>query len=682
MSGKTDIHWPRVTGLRPALEPSRPAVDERVPGPMPGARTGSKALIKVGYACNEHCSFCHTLEVRHVQGSTTEVDRKIRRAAELGHEMVVLSGGEPTIRPELIHWATLTASLGLDFGLVTNGQMLAYPEVVEKLVERRLRYVYLSLHGGTRKIHNLMVRSDAFDAAFQAVRNLTGRGLDFSVNCVITKHNVEHLRGLVDSLLPFSDVAIKFSMVEPKGGGDKLFDHLMPRVEQVAERVMDAIAYGDRRVAELSRPGDRAEGQRGPSFSHGAIPLCLMPGYEDRFDDLKTHAYRTMIEVGEPDFFPVDDLNKTHAEPCRGCALRGPCPGLYKGYHEAFGATELHPRRDRPRSNSYNYELAKLINLAVEPVGHDSHVSHEQCPLLAESLASGRLGVTPWDRGRDLFVRNGSRLARFRAESRDFSDVEISEIKHELGQLYLDVSRKHAPDDFARDLVQLRRSAMCDGCPSHGSCSGMFEPLLEDVFTRDDAKVRELLTQLRGDVLDLGCGEGPYAEILAPLATSKQIRYLGVDPDAAAIARLRVRWPWADLLVSDGEQLQLGEAPGSDERSFDHVLILRSWNHLREPERVLARLLPRVRAGGSLTIVDNVAFGLARTRVQTHRAERSRAAFEHYRNDALADAAAVLAGFTTAFGLIELARREVGPQTSNQWLLHVRVNGSSAPQAL
>jgi MoaA/NifB/PqqE/SkfB family radical SAM enzyme/SAM-dependent methyltransferase len=626
-----------------------------VPGPTPGARTGTKALIKVGYACNEHCSFCHTLEVRHIQGSTAEVDRKIRRAAELGHEMVVLSGGEPTIRPELIHWASLTASLGLDFGLVTNGQMLAYGDVVEKLIERRLRYVYLSLHGGTSKIHNLMVRSDAFEAAFAAVRNLTGRGLDFSVNCVITRHNVLHLRGLVDTLLPFTDVAIKFSMVEPKGGGDKLFDHLMPRVELVAEKVMQAIAYGDRRVAEL--------GQHGPSFSHGAIPLCLMPGYEDRFDDLKTHAYRTMIEVGEPDFFPVDDLNKTQPEPCRGCALRGPCPGLYNGYNEAFGALELHPRRDRPRSNSFNYRLAKLVSMSLDAQ------THEQCPLRA-SAGGGHsaLGVTPWDRGRDLYVRNGPRLARFRADSRDFSDAEINEIKHELGQLYLDVSRKPAPDDFARDLVQLQRSSLCDGCPDFSTCTGMFEPLFEDVFTRDDAEVRTRLSALRGDVLDLGCGEGPYAEILGPLASSGQIRYLGVDPDGEAIAGLRERWAWAELIVSSGEQLELGD------RSFDHVLILRSWNHLREPERVLASLLPRVRPGGTLTIVDNVAFGLARTREQTQRAERSRAAFEHYRNDTLRDAARVVEAFGSEYALTTLARLEAGPSTSNQWLLHVRVD--------
>ena len=611
--------------------------------------TRVKALIKVGYACNEHCSFCHTLEVRHIQGSTEEIDAKIRRAAALGHSMIVLSGGEPTIRPELVHWATLSASLGLDFGLVTNGQMLAYPDLVDRLIERRLKYVYLSLHGGSRKIHNLMVRSDAYDAAYAAVGNLSGRGIDFSVNCVITKHNVDHLIGLVDALLPYPDVAVKFSMVEPKGGGDKLFDHLMPRISHVARRVQEAIDHGEARVAER-----RA---RGPSFSHGAIPLCLMAGYEDRFDDLKTHAYRTMIEVGEPDFFPVDDLNKLQPDPCRGCALAGPCPGLYRGYFDEFGADELRPIHDRPRSNSFNYKLEKLVSLAFEGS------SHLDCPL------QRGLGVTPWDRGRDLFVRNGPRVARFRTETRDFSDREISTIKHELGQVYLDASRKPAPDDFARDLVQLVRSPLCAECPERERCTGMFEPLYEDVFTRDDAEVRELLAGLRGDVLDIGCGEGPYADILAPLAESGRIHYVGVEP-GEAIVGLRQRWPWAELHQCSAERLEL--AP---ERRFDHVLILRSWNHLADPSAVLAELLGRVRPGGTLTVVDNVAFGLARTREHARLAEGSKAELEHHRNDDLSDAERRTEGFAERFDLAPLLRRAVGPSTSNQWLLRYRVDG-------
>ena len=164
-----------------------------------------KALIKVGYGCNDHCSFCHTLDVRDVDAEAAEVHAKIERAKALGHSMVVLSGGEPTIRPELLAWASHVAQLGMDFGLVTNGRMLSYPKLVEELLRRRLRYVYLSLHGGTAKVHDLMVRSQAFEESYGAIAVLSGRGLDFTVNCVVTRHNVEHLRGLVDAVRPYED---------------------------------------------------------------------------------------------------------------------------------------------------------------------------------------------------------------------------------------------------------------------------------------------------------------------------------------------------------------------------------------------------------------------------------------------------------------------------------------------
>lgn len=599
-----------------------------------------KALIKVGYACNENCSFCHTLDIRHIDGPTAEIDRKIHRAAELGHSMVVLSGGEPTIRPELLHWAKLTASLDLDFGLVTNGQMLAYPDVVEKLLEQRLRYVYLSLHGGSAKVHNLMVRSNGYDHAMAALKNLSGRGIDLSVNCVITRHNVDHLIGLVDTLLPYPDLLIKFSMVEPKGGGNQLFRHLMPDVSHVAKRVREAIAHGQAKA-----------GPTGPRFAHGAIPLCLLPGLEHLYDDLKTHAYRTMIEVGEPDFFPVDDLNKQHPPACEGCALRGPCPGLYNGYYEAFGDAELRPVHNRPRANSYNYTLVD-----VREGG-----SADACPL------KQGLGITPWERGRSLFVRNAGRLARFRADTRDFSDGELHVIKHDLGQVYYDVSRKPAPTDFARDLVKLKRSALCTGCEHQAGCTGLFEPLLDDVFTRDDQHVRTTIAGVEGRVLDVGCGEGPYADLWAERVRSGCVDYVGIDPDANHLQQLAKRWPWAKLHPMTAEQLD----PDVHGR-FDHVLILRSWNHLHNPDHALTTIVEMLPAGGVLTIVDNVAFGLARTQKQSHRGERSSARHEHFRNDSAEQALAVLKKVAAERPFTLLTHVEVGPKTSNQWIVQAR----------
>jgi len=591
-----------------------------------------KALIKVGYGCNNHCTFCHTLDVRDMEGTSQDVHRKIERAAQLKHTMVVLSGGEVTMRPELVQWAAHSAALGMDFGLVTNGRMLAYRELVDKLIELRLKYVYMSLHGGTAKLHNLMVRADAFEQTYAAVGNLSGRGLDFTVNTVVTRQNLQHLRPMVDAMLPYKDAALKFSMVQPKGGGEKLFEHLFMPVSDVAERVHDAITYG------LEKSGGA-----GPRFAHDGIPLCLLPGYEDLYDDLKTHQFWTMIEVDEPDYFPVDDRNKIQPGPCSQCSLRGPCPGLFVGYAEEYGIGELRPSAGRPRSNSFNFVFERTYARIADG---------GPCPVFAD-------GITPWDRGRHIFVRKGDRVGVYRCSSRDFADVEIETIKHEHGQVYLDVSSKSAPDDFAKDLVQLQRSAICAPCPARDRCAGLFEAVAGDVFTRDDARVREVLGALAGRVLDVGCGEGPYADALASLASSSRVTYVGLEPDAARASSLRERWPWATVEVGEIETYALEPA------SFDHVLVLRSWNHFHDPVAAVRAVATALRPGGTVTVVDNIAFGLLRGREQAQRAEHGPSGFEHYRND---DAAAAARVWLDA-GFVPLEQHEVGPGTSNQWLL-------------
>lgn len=305
-----------------------------------------------------------------------------------------------------------------------------------------------------------------------------------------------------------------------------------------------------------------------------------------------------------------------------------------------------------PRSNSYHFVPARDVPRA----------QGAPCPIAGQ-------GVIPYDRARTLFLRLKDRMRLVETRTSDFSDGDLLFVKEGIGQLYADVSTKLAPDDFARDLRKLRPSRECAACERRGECPACWEPVRGDVFTRDDARVRALVAGLRGRVLDIGGGEAAYLAALVDRAAEGLIDYVCVDPDEGRLAVLASRYPFARFVAARAEDL------GDDAGAFDHVLVLRSYNHLTEPEKVLARVLGLLRPGGTLTLVDNVAFGLVRGAAHAARAEAApENLFEHHRNDGAPEAAAavdrVISSPRTDGRTLRLReRRDVGHETSNQWLL-------------
>jgi SAM-dependent methyltransferase len=299
----------------------------------------------------------------------------------------------------------------------------------------------------------------------------------------------------------------------------------------------------------------------------------------------------------------------------------------------------VHP----PVANSYNFV----------PVRDFRRARGEPCPL---SIGDG----VPFERGRSLVVRLRDRMRLVRTTTGDFGDDALAATKDVLGQIYADVSTKLAPDDFARDLRKMRPSAECDSCARKPRCPGAWEAVGLDVFSRDDARVHAILASLSGRVLDVGGGEARYLDHLS----RREVEVVVVDPDAQSLAVLASRDGFARPVVACAEELP------ADLGLFDHVLFLRSYNHLRDPRLALAGAVARLRAGGTLLVVDNVAFGLVRLAEHAARAEAApENRIEHYRNDGSAEAAALVAGSDFAGDLRLIERRDVGPETSNQWLL-------------
>jgi SAM-dependent methyltransferase len=312
---------------------------------------------------------------------------------------------------------------------------------------------------------------------------------------------------------------------------------------------------------------------------------------------------------------------------------------VHRALLDRGGATALRPPPAAPRANSFNYE-------PVLDVGAWSGA----CPVV------GRPG--PWlDRGRLLLLAHEGRALLCRAGSRDFPDGEIARVRGDLGQVYLDVSRKPAPDDFAADLRQLRPSARCATCPERERCCGCYQPVEEDVFTRDDRRVREVVAALRGRVLDVGCGgDARYSDLLEPLVRAGAVAYHGLDPDAGAVAALRARG-WAEVTRGTLEELAAPAQP------YDHLLLLRAFNHLHDVPRALGAAARALRLGGELLVVDNVPFGLVRLEPPPSPAGAP-PRHEHFRNAASVDAIPLIEPH--GFRLVE--HQPVRPGGSDQWL--------------
>jgi ubiquinone/menaquinone biosynthesis C-methylase UbiE len=100
--------------------------------------------------------------------------------------------------------------------------------------------------------------------------------------------------------------------------------------------------------------------------------------------------------------------------------------------------------------------------------------------------------------------------------------------------------------------------------------------------------------------------------------------------------------------------------------SYDHLLCLRSLNHVSSLDEALARMAALLRPGGRLLIVETTPFALLRRPEQVEAADRApRAGHQHFRNVTSAD----VLPFARRRALRVVNHHPIGRQATNEWIL-------------
>jgi len=206
----------------------------------------------MGRRCNLRCAHCysHSKNIKYEgELSTEEGMRLIDDLASFGAPVMLFSGGEPTMRPDLYELATHAVSRGMRAVISTNGTLID-DAMAARFKEIGLSYVGVSLDGLRETNDKFRGVPGAFDAALAGIAACKRHGIKVGLRFTINKRNAHDIGGIFD-LLEAEDIPrICFYHLVYAGRGTKLADEDLTREESrsavnlIIDRTADLHARG------------------------------------------------------------------------------------------------------------------------------------------------------------------------------------------------------------------------------------------------------------------------------------------------------------------------------------------------------------------------------------------------------------------------------------------------------
>lgn len=173
--------------------------------------------------CNLECAHCRRLAVsREMMAddlTTGEAKRFIADLARYAKPILVLSGGEPLVRPDIFELATYAGERGLPVSLATNGTLID-EATAACIAASGIQRVAVSLDGADAGTHDHLRRQPgSFQAALKGLHHLRRAGVALQINCTVTRHNAHQLEDVHAMALALGAGALHFFMLVPVGCG-------------------------------------------------------------------------------------------------------------------------------------------------------------------------------------------------------------------------------------------------------------------------------------------------------------------------------------------------------------------------------------------------------------------------------------------------------------------------------
>lgn len=183
-----------------------------------GARPGNGPVVvwNATKTCNLECVHCYAdAETARFPNelTTAEARTMIEDLALMNVPALLISGGEPLVRPDIFDLAAYATSLGVRVTFSTNGTLIDQKKA-RRIADIGVTYVGISVDGDEKRHDRMRGRVGAFRDAIRGIRNCRDAGIRVGVRFTVTQDNL----GEIDSV---------FRVVEDEGIGRLCLYHLV-----------------------------------------------------------------------------------------------------------------------------------------------------------------------------------------------------------------------------------------------------------------------------------------------------------------------------------------------------------------------------------------------------------------------------------------------------------------------
>ncbi|MBU4300501.1 MAG: radical SAM protein [Nanoarchaeota archaeon] len=285
------------------------------------------------YECNNNCLHCaaDSEKQRNLSLSIEDIERLLKKIDEMKDVEVELSGGEPTLKPELYYFlARLTESHPeIKHVLLTNGRTFSNPNNAAKLSEYNPYSIFVPLHADTRELHDkISGAKNSFDETMLGLKNMYEYRLPVNIKTVVNKLNYQRMPNLVEMVAQTLPECKWITL-----NGLELSGRALKNKDMLGIRISDTKTHIEKAIDMANKYGLR--------IATYSIPPCILSKDYWKYVGRKR---RNVIITKTPttDMKRVELTYGTVPE-CKECRFFNGCTGAWYSYFEVYGKDELKP---------------------------------------------------------------------------------------------------------------------------------------------------------------------------------------------------------------------------------------------------------------------------------------------------------------------------------------------------